>query len=69
MKKELVFLGFVISQAGLKMDPKKVKEIIEWPSPRNIYEVRNFYGLAIFYKKFIKNFRNICAPIMETIKR
>ena len=51
------------------MDPKKVKAIVEWPSPRTIYEVRSFLGLVIFYKKFIRNFSSICAPIVETIKR
>ena len=69
MKIELVFLGFVISQEGLKMDPEKIKEIVEWPSPRNIYEVRSFHGLPSFYRKFIKKFSNIYAPIVETIKR
>ena len=40
MKTELVFLGFVISQEGLKMDPEKVKAIVEWPSLKSIYEER-----------------------------
>ena len=62
-------LGFVISRDGLKMDPEKVQAIIDWPSPRNIFEVRSFHGLASFYRKFIKNFSGICASILKTIKK
>ena len=62
MKTKLVFLGFVISQEGLKMDPDNVKATVEWPSPRNIYEVISFHGLASFYRKF----SSIYAPIVET---
>ena len=69
MKTKLVYLGFVISREGLNMDPEKVQEIIDWPSPRNIFEVRSFHGLASFYMKFIKNFSGICASIVETIKK
>lgn len=69
MKSELVYLGFLISQGGLKMDPKKINAIIDWPSPNNIFKVRIFHGFANFYRKSIKNFNGICAPILETIKK
>ena len=61
-KRELVYLGFVVSLEGLKMDPEKVKSILEWPTPRSATEVRSFHGLVSFYKKFIKNFSGIYAP-------
>ena len=51
------------------MDPEKVKAIVKWPSPRNVFEVRIFHGLSSFYRKFIINFGNINAPIIETIKK
>ena len=67
-KKELVYLGFVVSLEGLKIDPQKVKEIFEWPTLRSLTEVRLFHGLVSFYRKFIKNFSGICAPLTDTIR-
>jgi hypothetical protein len=69
MKTELIYLGFVISTDKLRMDPDKVEVIKNWPSPKNIFEVRSFHGLASFYWKFIRNFSGISATMMDTVKK
>ena len=51
------------------MDPDKVKAIKECPSPRSMFEVRIFHGLASFYRKFIRNVSGIFAPMMDMVKK
>jgi hypothetical protein len=69
MKTELIYLGFVIFADKLSMDPDKMEVIKNWPSPKNIFEVQSFHGLASFYRKFIRNFSGISAPMMDTVKK
>jgi len=45
-----------------------VKEILEWPRPKNVGEVRSFHGLAIIYRKSIKNFISICNVMTKTMR-
>ena len=65
----MVYLGFVIAENELKMDPKKIAAIINWPSPKILFEVRSFHGLASFYLEFIRNISEICEPMLDTKKK
>jgi len=63
-----MFLGYVISAQVIHVDENMIKAIQEWPIPTSIQQVRSFHGLASFYRRFVKNFSSIVAPMNEVIK-
>ena len=52
--KEIKYLGHIISKDGIRMDPKKLKIIQEWPSPTNLHDLRSFIGMCSYYRRFIE---------------
>lgn len=68
-QRQVEYLGYVISDAGVATDPEKIRAVREWPTPTNITELRGFLGLAGYYRRFIQNFGVICRPMFDSLKK
>ena len=60
---EVRFLGHVVSQTGILVDPSKVKAVLDWSRPKNVFEIRSFLGLAGYYRRFVKDFSLLASPL------
>ena len=67
--KKVEFLGVVIGLKGVEIQKEKVEGVSNWPTPRNIKEVRKFLGLANYYRQFIKDFVKLAAPLHVLVRK
>ena len=67
--REVEFLGVVIGPEGMKMEEKKVKDVVDWPTPKCVKDVQKFLGLANFYHRFIEGFASIARPLHDMVKK
>jgi hypothetical protein len=68
-QEQIHYLGHIISEQGIAVDPEKIEAIRGWPTPRNVSEVRYFMGLVGYYKIFIAGFSKISHPITSLQKK
>jgi len=67
--KEVEFLGVVIGPRGVKMQKKKVEGVLNWPAAQNVKEVQKFLDLANYYRRFIKDFTRLAAPLYVLVRK
>lgn len=67
-KREIDYMGYVVTGKTIRPDPKKVSEVAEWRTPRNVHDVRSFLGLCNYNRRFIRHYARMAAPITELTK-
>nr|XP_025670309.1 uncharacterized protein LOC112770105 [Arachis hypogaea] len=68
-KKEVKFLGHVVSKEGIAVDPSKVEAVMEWERSTTMTKVRSFLGLAGYYRRFIEGFSRIVLPMTKLTRK
>ena len=65
---QVQYLGYIIDERGVHVDPAKIQVIRDWPAPTTITELRSFLGLANFYHRFVLGFSHITWPLSQVAK-
>uniref|UniRef100_A0A5S6QHH5 RNA-directed DNA polymerase n=1 Tax=Trichuris muris TaxID=70415 RepID=A0A5S6QHH5_TRIMR len=68
-KKEVRYLGHVVSRDGVRVDPEKTEAVDNWPRPTSPKELKQFLGLASYYRRFVSSFATIAEPMNKLMKK
>jgi len=67
--REVQFLGHIVNELGIHVDPAKIEAIKSWEAPRTPTEIRQFLGLAGYYRRFIEGFSKIAQPLTSLTQK
>lgn len=63
------YLGFIVDEKGLSVDPDKLSPVVNYPVPRNIKELQRFLGMASWYRRFIAGYATIASPLNKLLSK
>ena len=65
---EVEYLGHLVGKNGVRVDPKKIEAMQDWPHPKTLKRLRGFLGLTRYYRKFVKNYGKIATALTAFLK-
>ena len=68
-QKEIDYLGVIVGNGKLQMDPKKLKGVADWPKPNTPTEIQKFLGFTGYYRYFIQGYSKIARPLLDLTKK
>jgi hypothetical protein len=63
------YLGLIIEENRIGMDPVKLKGIADWPTPTTVKQIRSFLGFGNYYRRFIQGYGDLTKPLNELLKK
>lgn len=69
LRKEIEFLGHIISTKGIKLNPDKISAVKKFPIPKTQRQIKSFLGLLGYYRKFIPDFAKLTKPLTACLEK
>jgi hypothetical protein len=66
---EVLYLGRIIGVKGVQVHQEKIQAILDWPTPKTLTELKGFLGICCYYRRFVKSFSQLCAPLTDLTKK
>ena len=65
----IAFLGHIVSNEGIRVDSQKIEAVKQWPIPTSTTDIRNFLGLAGYYRRFMEGFSSAASPLTRLTQK